>query len=153
MLKNFAFVAVLAVASMLGAADAFAATQQTSIFLRIRSILQLGGDLQTAKSDFSYDRTIDLASGTGADQGNQVWSDTRTLTTGATETLDLNGSLVNAVGESVTFTKVKVIFVRNKCTTTLSLFAAAATQLRGARGIGDRRDEGAARRPPAAHRT
>lgn len=102
------------------------ASQQTGIFLRIHSILSVAGDLQAARSDFTYDRTIDLANGTGADQANQVWSDTRTLTSGSNETLDLNASLTNAAGESVTFTKVKAIFIRNKGTTALTIGGAAS---------------------------
>jgi hypothetical protein len=122
MLKKIALAAVL----MLAAGLAAAATQQTSVYLRLRSSLSVPGDLQAAKSDILYERTIDLANGTGADQGNQVWSDTRTLTTGANETLDINGTLFNAAGESVTFTKVKIILIRNKGTvTTLSVGGAA----------------------------
>lgn len=97
------------------------ASQQTNIYLKIYSVLTGAGDLQTPRSEFTYDRTIDIASGAGADQANQVWSDTRTLSSGANETLDLNGSLTNAIGESVTFTKLKAIFIRNKGTTALTV--------------------------------
>lgn len=124
MLKRLALAACL-----MFAASAFAASQQTSLYLKLQSLLTGTGDLQSGKSELKYERTIDLANGTGADQANQVWSDTRTLTTGATETLDLNASLTNAIGESVTFTKVKLLMIRSRaCTTTLSVGAAAATQ-------------------------
>jgi hypothetical protein len=85
------------------------ATQQTTIFLRIASLLALAADLAAATSPLTYERTEVLDNGTGANQANEVWSDTRTLTTGANETLDLNGVLVDAVGQSVAFTKVKLL--------------------------------------------
>lgn len=114
-------------AALLGTAlAASAASQQTSVFLKLHSILTSAGDLQTARSEFTYERTIDLANGTGADQANQVFSDTRTLSSGANEELDLSGVLTNAVGESVTFTKVKLILIRNKGTTHLSVGGAAS---------------------------
>ena len=124
MLRKFALAALLMISGA-----AFAASQQSSIYLKLHSILTGTGDLQTPRSEFTWDRTIDLANGTGADQANQVWTDTRTLTSGSTETLDLNASLTNAIGESVTFTKIKAILIRNKaCTTTLSVGAAATNQ-------------------------
>lgn len=49
--------------------------------------------------------------GTGANQANMVWTDTRTLSASATENLDLAGVLTNAFGEVLTFTKVKAILV------------------------------------------
>lgn len=126
MLKNFAR---LALAGLLLATNVAFAGQQSSLHLRLFSVLSSAGDLQTARSEFTYDRTIDIADGTGADQANQVWTDTRTLASNANETLDLNASLTNALGASVTFTKVKLILIRNKaCTTTLSVGATAANQ-------------------------
>jgi hypothetical protein len=125
MLKNLTRLALAAIIS-LAASMAAADIQQSSVYLKLSSILTGTGDLQTPTSQFLYDKVIDLANGTGADQANQVWSDTRTLTTGANETLDINGSLTNAVGSSVTFTKVKVILIKNKGTTTLSVGGAAS---------------------------
>jgi hypothetical protein len=73
-------------------------------------LLALAADLAAATSPLTYERTEVLDNGTGANQANEVWSDTRTLTTGANETLDLNGVLVDAVGQSVAFTKVKLLY-------------------------------------------
>lgn len=104
------------------------ASQQSLLTVKIASILASTLDLAGAKCELAYEKSVVLENGTGADQANQVWHDTRTLTTGATETLDLSGSLTNAFGESVTFTKVKAILIKNKGTTTLSVGAAVATQ-------------------------
>ena len=52
-----------------------------------------------------------LADGTGADQANQVFSDQRTLAGSANEELDLSGSLVDAFGNTIAFTKIKAIII------------------------------------------
>lgn len=102
------------------------ASQESTLFIRILSVLTAALDLTSARSELLIERTLTLANGTGADQANQVWSDTRTLSSGSNETLDLSGSLTNAAGESVTFTKVKLLYVRNKGTTTLTVGGAAS---------------------------
>lgn len=104
------------------------ASQESNLIVKLAGVLSSGLDLTTARAEIAYEKNMALANGTGADQANQIWSDTRTLTSGSSETLDLNASLTNAVGESVTFTKVKGIIIKNKGTTTLSIGAAAATQ-------------------------
>lgn len=109
-------------------------SQQSNIIVKIASTLTAALDLTSAVSQLNVEVNTALDNGTGANQANQVWSDTRTLTTGASETLDLNASLLNAAGESVTFTKIKAIYIRNKGTTTLSIGGAAATQFVAAFG-------------------
>lgn len=105
------------------------ASQQSLLTVKIASILASPFDLAGAKCELAYEKSVVLENGTGADQANQVWHDTRTLTTGASETIDINSAaLLNALGEGITFTKVKVILIKNKGTTTLSVGAAAATQ-------------------------
>lgn len=51
------------------------------------------------------------ASGTGANQADVLWSDTRTINASSSESLDLAGSLTNAFGATVTFAKVKAIII------------------------------------------
>jgi hypothetical protein len=52
-----------------------------------------------------------IASGTGANQADLVWSDQRTLTTGASEELDLSGSLVDAFGTTLAFARIKALVI------------------------------------------
>lgn len=68
-------------------------------------------DLGTVSFTPSIGKSIPLATGTGADQADQLWTDTRTLTASSTEDLDLAGSLVNALGATVTFARVRGIYV------------------------------------------
>lgn len=68
-------------------------------------------DLGSATHKFSELFSNIFANGTGAEQINQVFADTRTLAASTSESLDLAGGLTNALGATVTFTKVKAIAV------------------------------------------
>lgn len=57
--------------------------------------------------------SLDLTDGTGASQANQQWHASRTLGAGASETLDLAGSLTDAFGNTVTLARVKAILIKN----------------------------------------
>jgi hypothetical protein len=52
-----------------------------------------------------------LTSGTGALQADRLWADTRTIAISGTDPLDLAGSLVDAVGTTITMARVKLIYV------------------------------------------
>lgn len=68
-------------------------------------------DLVSVSAPLSYDKRIRLTSGTGADQANQLFTDTRTLTASATEDLDLAGVLVDSFGDTLTFARIKAVIV------------------------------------------
>ena len=68
-------------------------------------------DLGTASLPLTVTERISLASGTGANQADRIFSDTRTLTASATEDLDLAGSLTDAFGATITFARIKAIMV------------------------------------------
>lgn len=68
-------------------------------------------DLSTPDDSLDYVKRITLANGTGANQGNMMWHDQRTLAASATEDLDLAGSLTNAFGATQTFARIKAIIV------------------------------------------
>ena len=82
-----------------------------SIKLAIASLAT--GSLDIERLTSSIDRTwkIDLVDGVGAGQANKIFSDTRTLASGASETLDLVGTLTDAFGASITLTKTKMILI------------------------------------------
>ncbi len=52
-----------------------------------------------------------LATGTGANQSDLIYSDQRTLNASASETLDLT-ALTNAFGAAINFAKVKAILIK-----------------------------------------
>lgn len=104
------------------------ASQQSTLLVKLAAKLSGAVDLSTTHQDIDYSKLLEFANGTGANQANQVFVDSRSLTTGASETLDLSGSLTNAFGESITFTAVKAMIVKNNGTTALTIGNAAATQ-------------------------
>lgn len=68
-------------------------------------------DVGSATYPVNYSATNNFANGTGADQANQIFTDTRTLSTSATENLDLAGGLTDPFGATITFAKVKAILI------------------------------------------
>lgn len=68
-------------------------------------------DLTSASSRLSFVRQINLATGTGANQSDRIWSDERTLTASSTEDLDLTGTLVDPFGATLTMARVKLVVV------------------------------------------
>ena len=52
-----------------------------------------------------------MASGTGANQMNMLWHDQRSLAATTGEDLDLAGSLVNSFGVTMTFVRVKFLYI------------------------------------------
>lgn len=68
-------------------------------------------DLVTGSAPLTYTDRIDLATGTGANQADLVFSDTRTLTASGTEDLDLAGGLTDIYGATLTFARIKLLLV------------------------------------------
>lgn len=69
-------------------------------------------DLGTVTFDMSKNDKTNMATGTAAGKADQIFADTRTLTASATEDLDLAGSLVDALGTTLTFAKIKAIYIK-----------------------------------------
>jgi len=90
-------------------------------------------DLSTPVDSFLADWSKSFTNGTGTDQANLVWHDTRTLA-GTSEDLDLNASLTSTLvpgAVTVKFTNIKILAIRNNSTTTTEILAvggAAGTQ-------------------------
>ena len=68
-------------------------------------------DLGSAIAKISAGVALQLASGVGANQADQVFSDERVITASSSENLDLAGVLADALGATLTFAKIKAILV------------------------------------------
>jgi len=82
-------------------------------------------DLSTPVDSVSTDWTKSFTNGTGNDEANLVWHDTRSLAA-TSEDLDLNAALTSTlVGGAVTvkFTNIKALYIRNNSTTTTEILA------------------------------
>lgn len=69
-------------------------------------------DLGTEVLPFALSAPVSFASGTGANQADRVFTDTRTLAASATEDLDLAGVLFDAFNAAITFVKIKAVIVK-----------------------------------------
>lgn len=87
---------------------------EATIDLKINAKLSRADDLGI--SQFKLSEIAELLSfvpGTAAvDQANLFFSDTRTLSASASETLDLAGSLTDALGATFTAAEILLVFVR-----------------------------------------
>lgn len=88
-------------------------------------------DLGEPTDDIALTRGISFTDGTGANQADIVWHDTRTLTDGESETLSLDtGSLKDAFGTELSFDILKGLYIKNNSTDAYLLVGAATgTQL------------------------
>jgi hypothetical protein len=84
---------------------------EAKVKLQIISALIGATDVAKPRSDIDYTQLITLADGNGADQINQIFADQRTLTASSSESLDLNGTLLNQLGAAINFTKIKGLII------------------------------------------
>lgn len=78
----------------------------------VRGTLSGAPDIGSAVYQMDEKGRWPLSDGTGANQATAVFSDTRTLAASASEDLDLAGVLVGPLGDTLTFTAVKTIYVK-----------------------------------------
>lgn len=69
-------------------------------------------DLSAPADLMGLRRAMSLSSGTGAGKADLRFADTRTLSASATEDLDLAGSLADIFGATLTFVKIKGLYVK-----------------------------------------
>jgi hypothetical protein len=83
-------------------------------------------DNATPQIDIVEKFEFDFSDGTGADQAQVVFEDTRTLAGSTNESLDLAGGLPHDLGGSITFTAAKILIVKAAATNTGNLRVGAA---------------------------
>jgi hypothetical protein len=87
-------------------------------------------DLISPTATLSVTKSQSFANGTGANQANIEFTDTRTLNDGANETLDFHdGSLYSSMGVALVLTKLKALLIHNKGLASLQIGGAATAQL------------------------
>lgn len=78
----------------------------------VDALLQGGFDVGTGRHSVDTNYSTTFANGTAANQANQMWTDTRTISASSDDDLDLAGVLTNAFGTTLTFTSIKAIVVK-----------------------------------------
>ena len=77
--------------------------------------------LAATTSNVSFPDNISITSGTGTNQGDLMYAQTRTLLTAATDNLDLNGVLVDPIGTVIPMLKVIAILIMSDTANTTDL--------------------------------
>jgi len=95
------------------------ATDLTNISASMRMVLSITAEKaidmgSTPSAPLAKSETHAPAFGSGDNQVNQIWWDTRILAGAATEDIDLAGSLTNAFGATVTLATAKFIWIHNR---------------------------------------
>ena len=98
-------------------------------------------DLSTVTDPFAISNTIALSSGTGANQADLLFHDTRTIAASGTDDLDLAGSLTDSLGATLTFVKVKTIYVSAASGNTNSVVVGGAASNQFVAWVGDATDK------------
>ncbi|WP_030928499.1 hypothetical protein [Streptomyces sp. NRRL B-24720] len=83
-------------------------------------------DLTTTEDQLSFRRGVHLTSGTGAGKADRVFHDQRTLAASSSEDLDLAGVLTDAFGASLTFVRIKGLFISAAATNANNVVVGAA---------------------------
>lgn len=101
------------VAAVLAGGIAYAASMRATVHTEVVATYTGSNDLGTPSFALTAGAqpTITLANGTGNNQANALFTDTRVLAASATEQLDLYGSLTDPLGGTLNFATIKVIKV------------------------------------------
>jgi hypothetical protein len=100
---------------------------QASIRLAVDGTVSAAIDIGTVAHEFAFGPNWQLADGTGANAITRAFTDTRTLAASATEDIDLAGGLTDALGQVLTFTKLRAIVVRAASTNTNNVVLGGAS--------------------------
>jgi hypothetical protein len=81
--------------------------------LAVSAFTELSGasGLGTARIPAGLSRAVTLASGTGAGKADKVFQARRTIAASGTDDLDLAGVLTDALGATITFARIKGLFI------------------------------------------
>lgn len=117
-MKKIALIAsaILAAAPVLAGLEAWT-TQQ----IEIRNAKTVGVGTVTDHQSISEYRSFTDGALAACPQADIAWHDERSLASGASETLDLYGTLTDAFGATVNMLGVRALFVQNTGTTTITI--------------------------------
>lgn len=111
---------LLLVALLLCSCAAIAATLESSVEIICSSdLVSSTGLVGEARDNLRYRLYRYWSDGTGTGSADVVWHSSRTLASGASEDIDIRGSLTNAIGGAAVFARVYAMTVENVGTTTL----------------------------------
>lgn len=124
-LKSLLAAAVLVLGLVTQQSDVDAASLAARIEVKVTGSYVSAAGLVTGTAPLSSSYVQDLANGVGANQGNVLYTATRSVLTAATDSLDFNGGgLTDAYGAAIAPARIRAVFIRSASgnTTSLTLF-------------------------------
>ena len=112
------------------------ATLKVNLLATLVSALDHG----TAEFPARDDTTYNFTNGTGANQANNVFADTRT-TDNTGESLDFSGVLTNAFGATISATKIKALLITASASNTIDVAVGGAASNQLSSLFGDATDK------------
>ncbi len=114
----------IALGGLLFQGDVGAASLATNVSVQVGATLSGTVGLATATVPLSVTKQIALLNGVGASQADKIYTNTYAIATAATESIDVKGALVDALGAAFTPAKLKAVYIYSQPanTTTLTLF-------------------------------
>jgi len=82
-----------------------------SLAVSIQSRIKSALDLTSAFDEVLKNFALSLTDGTSANNAKNHWHDQRQIAASGTDSIDLAGTLTNAFGETLTFSKIKAIII------------------------------------------
>jgi len=82
-----------------------------TVKLNLNSNLGYVWDFRTVPDAINKTWQLKLSDGTGAEAGNQLWADQRTIEYGDTDELDMYGVLTNTKGATVNFSAIRALIL------------------------------------------
>lgn len=87
------------------------ATVSATVAASIAGIITGAPNIGSSQASLNQQLGVALTSGTAAGQADTCWFDQRTLAASASETLDLNGTLKDALNDTINLVRVKILAV------------------------------------------
>lgn len=100
---------------------AIAATLTGSITVQTNIAYSSALDLVTVSAPLQRSSVTTFTSGTGSGAANMIFTDDRSLSSGASENLDLAGGLTDPFGTTITFATVKALIVECAAANTVDI--------------------------------
>jgi len=97
------------------------------ISLNIQATINNPKAQQSVQAVLNIASAAQLQSGTGANQADRLWADTRTIAISGTDPLDLAGTLVDAVGTTLSLLRVKLLYLKAAAGNTNNLIVGNGT--------------------------
>lgn len=112
------------------------ANVSASVNLTYQGAIDLGELTQV----INYANSNAFSDGTGANQAQKVFSDTRTISASSSESLDLAGVLTDAFGATLTFAEIKALIIKAAVGNTNDVIVGGAASNAWVGHVGDATD-------------